>query len=183
MSRNVVIGCLLSSFLMISANVSANNHTVSLGHAQSKVQDFKNIRGMNVQYRYEWDPPVSVVGSFTYMKGNNNYSIRDSFSSYDEKVNIKYHSLLAGPEYRFNDYISLYALVGLAHTKLEGSEIELAQYSRQYQYHTTSIAYGAGIAINPIENISINIGYEGTHVKYNDNISINGLNMGIGYRF
>lgn len=41
MSRKVVIGCLLSSCVMISTNASANNHTVSLGYAQSKVQHFK----------------------------------------------------------------------------------------------------------------------------------------------
>lgn len=183
MSRKIVIGCLLSSFVMISTSASANNHTVSLGHAQSKVQDFKNIRGMNVQYRYEWDSPVSVMGSLTYMKGDENYSSRENSSGYDGKASIEYYSLLAGPAYRINDYVSLYALAGFAHTKSEDKTTYLTQYSEEYKANTTSVAYGVGIAINPVENVSINIGYEGTHVKYNDNVSINGVNVGIGYRF
>lgn len=186
MSRKVVIGCLLSSFIMISANASAsedNNHTVSLGYAQSKVQDFKNIRGVNAQYRYEWDSQVSFISSFTSMKGDDSYSLRENSSGYDSKINMKYYSLLAGPAYRIHDDISLYVLVGLAHTKIEEKTTYLTQYSEQYKGNATSIAYGAGIAINPIENISVNIGYEGTHTKYNENISINGLNLGVGYRF
>jgi putative virulence related protein PagC len=55
MLRKVVIGCLLSSCAVIGANASADNQTVSLGYTQSKVPDLKNIRGVNTQYRYEWD--------------------------------------------------------------------------------------------------------------------------------
>lgn len=45
----------------MSGSRLADNHTLSAGYAQSKVQDFKNIKGVNLQYRYEWDSPVSVV--------------------------------------------------------------------------------------------------------------------------
>lgn len=183
MSRKVVIGCLLYSFVMVSANASEDNHTVSFGYAQGKVKRFKNIRGINAQYRYEWNSPASIIGSFTYLKGNKNHSTQERFSSYAEKENIKYYSLLAGPAYRFNNYVSLYALVGLAHTKLEYSGTENAHYSGKNIYNTVSFAYGAGIVVNPIENVSVNIGYEGTYAKYNENILINGVNIGVGYRF
>lgn len=62
------------SSLLGSSCALADNHTLSLGYAQAKVQDFKNIRGLNMQYRYEWDSPVSIVGSATYMKGDEDYS-------------------------------------------------------------------------------------------------------------
>ncbi len=55
---------------LTSGAALADNHTVSVGYAQSNVEDFKNIRGVNVQYRYEWDSPVSLMGSFTYMSGD-----------------------------------------------------------------------------------------------------------------
>ena len=55
---------------LTSGMAFADNQSVSIGYAQSKVQDFKNIRGVNAQYRYEWDSPLSVVGSFTYMSGD-----------------------------------------------------------------------------------------------------------------
>ena len=186
MSQKIIIGCLLSSFITISTHSYAVNHTVSLGYSQGNIKDFKSIRGINAQYRYEWDKPVSIIGAFTYMKGEERYSFQDVFSEYNGKADLKYYSLLAGPAYRISEYISLYALVGLAHTKLEHhmyNSTDLARHSETYQGNMTSVAYGAGIAINPIENISINIGYEGTHIKYHDSVSINGFNIGMGYRF
>lgn len=183
MLRKAVIGCLLSSCAVISTNAVADNHTVSLGYAQSKIQDFKNIRGVNVQYRYEWDSPLSVIGSFTYMKGDDSYSLRENGSGYDGKTDVKYYSLLAGPAYRINDYVSFYALAGFAHTKAEDKTTYLTQYSEEYSSNKTSFAYGAGVAINPVENIAVNIGYEGTRVKYEENVSVNGFNISVGYRF
>lgn len=161
----------------------ADNHTVSLGYAQSKVQDFKNIRGVNAQYRYEWDSPVSVISSLTYMNGDDSNSLRENGGGYDGKADVKYYSLLAGPAYRFNDYVSFYALAGLAHTKIEDKTTYLTQYSEEYSGNKTSFAYGAGVAINPVENIAVNIGYEGTQVKYDENVSVNGFNLSVGYRF
>ncbi len=183
MLRKVVIGCLLSSCAVISANASTVNHTVSLGYAQSKVPDLKNIRGMNAQYRYEWDSPVSVMGSLTYMKGDDSYSLRENSSGYDGKATMKYYSLLAGPAYRINDYVSLYALAGFTHTKVVDQVTYLTQYSETYKGNRSTVAYGAGVILNPLNNISINIGYEGTRVKYNGIAPINGFNIGAGYRF
>ncbi len=186
MLRKVIIGCVLSSSVIINTNASADNHTVSLGYAQSKIPSLKDIRGVNAQYRYEWDSPVSVISSLTYMKGDEKHSHQDDYEQYSVKVDSKYYSLLAGPAYRINDYVSLYALVGVAHVNIEFKEnslIDFTQSSEEEKKSTTSVAYGAGIAINPTENMSVNIGYEGTTVKYDDNVSINGLNIGIGYRF
>lgn len=119
------------------------------------------------------------MSSFTYMSGNESNSLRVNSREYDAKRNMKYYSLLAGPAYRINDYVNLYVLAGFAHTKAEAEIISLAKY----QGNTTSLAYGAGVAINPVENISVNIDYEGTRTNHNGNISINGLNIGVGYRF
>ena len=48
----------------------------------------------------------------------------------------------------------------------------------------TAFAYGLGVAINPVENISVNIGYEGTRSKYYDQkMNFNGFNIGVGYKF
>ncbi|MWL74803.1 Ail/Lom family protein, partial [Escherichia coli] len=46
----------LSLAVLVAATLAsgaalADNQTVSVGYAQSKVEDFKNIRGVNVQYR------------------------------------------------------------------------------------------------------------------------------------
>ncbi|MBI6222077.1 outer membrane beta-barrel protein [Proteus mirabilis] len=96
---------------------------------------------------------------------------------------MKYYSLLVGPAYRINDYVSFYAVAGFAHTKAEDKTTYLTQYTEEMSQSKTSFAYGAGIQFNPLENMSVGLGYEGTRVKYNDNVSINGFNVTVGYRF
>lgn len=166
----------------------ADNQSVSIGYAQSDVQDFKNIRGVNLQYRYEFDSPFSVVGSFTYMSGSEDRHYYVDSDAVNTNIDVKYYSLLVGPAYRINDYVSLYALGGAALTKadadvkwLNAGSNDIMRASESYK--STSFAYGAGVIINPIENLTVNVGYEGTTADLDDNYSINGFNIGIGYRF
>lgn len=185
MLKKTIIGCVLSSCVMLSSGAVANvnNHSVSIGYSQGKVQDFKNIRGVNVQYRYEWDSPLGVIGSLTYMKGDESYSLGAGNNSYNGKIDMKYYSVLAGPSYRLNDYFSFYALAGLAHTSVEAEVMMPTFYTGTIKESKNSLAYGVGVSINPSDNLSVNLGYEGTSVKYIDNVSINGFNVGIGYHF
>lgn len=179
----------LSLVILASVGVSsvakADSQTISLGYAQSKVQDFKNIRGVNAKYRYEWNSPVSILGSFTYMSASGNLFDNDSTGStgYDDRVKLKYYSLLVGPAYRINEYVSFYALGGI-----NRSNVDLSQnyrhsdytYTEGSSYSKTAFAYGAGVQINPTENIAIDVGYEGSKIEKAKN---NGFNVGIGYRF
>ncbi|MEN4558097.1 Ail/Lom family outer membrane beta-barrel protein [Pantoea agglomerans] len=190
MTSKMTMLALLCGGLLVGSNALADNHTVSVGYAQSKVEDFKNIRGVNVQYRYEWESPLSVIGSFSYMKGDDSYSEQndyfDGLEKYNEKIEAKYYSLMAGPAYRINDYVSFYGLIGVARTKVEDKanyQSQYAQYSGSYSESKTSFAYGAGVVVNPISNLSVSVGYEGTRVKYNEDVAINGFNIGVGYRF
>ncbi|CAI2537944.1 Attachment invasion locus protein precursor [Serratia liquefaciens] len=48
----------------------------------------------------------------------------------------------------------------------------------------TSFMYGVGFQVNPMENLAVDIGYEGSKLDAGGkNRSINGFNIGIGYRF
>ena len=173
---------------LASGAALADNQTVSVGYAQSKIEDFKNIRGVNVQYRYEWDSPVSLMGSFSYMSGDEDehyYLFSDSIKNH---VEAKYYSLLVGPAYRINDYVSLYALGGVARVKADGHTTWVNSGDNYTQRDSiseksTSFAYGAGVQVNPTENLAIHLGYEGTNADLGDNYSINGWNLGVGYRF
>lgn len=186
--KKAILSTLLLSCALIG-NAQADNHSVSIGYAQSKVQDFKNIRGVNLQYRYEFDAPVSLLGSFSYMKGDK--SQKDHFYGHTikDQVDTEYYSVLIGPAYRVNDYVSLYALGGMAHVKADGKSSwiwpngVLATEASVFK-SSTSFAYGAGVIINPIKNVSINVGYEGTKADLaGGDYSINGFNIGVGYRF
>ncbi|HBA9262845.1 TPA: Ail/Lom family outer membrane beta-barrel protein [Escherichia coli] len=191
MKKLVVISVMILS--VMSGSTLADNHTLSAGYAQSKVQDFKNIKGVNLQYRYEWDSPVSVVGSFSYMKGDWSDSHRDEADDfYRQQTDIKYYSFLAGPAYRLNDYISFYGLVGISHTKAKGdyewrnsvgADESDGYLSESVSKKSTDFAYAAGVIINPRGNMSVNVGYEGTKADIYGKHSVNGFTVGVGYRF
>ncbi|MDX7986658.1 Ail/Lom family protein [Xenorhabdus sp. 12] len=171
----------------------ADNHTVSVGYAQSKVQGLKDIRGVNAQYRYEWDSPISVIGSFSYMKGDHAKSYHDEAGDfYKQHADVKYYSFLAGPAYRINDYVSLYGLMGISHTKADGgyewrnsvgADKPSGHERGSVSGKSTNFAYATGLIINPMENLSVNVGYEGSRASIHGKHSINGFNVGVGYRF
>lgn len=173
---------------LASGAALADNHTVSLGYAQSKVENFKNIRGVNAQYRYEWDSPLSVIGSFTYMSGDDDQKYYVDSDSVKNHIDVKYYSLMAGPVYRINEYVSLYALGGVAHTK---ADVDTKWVNAGDGYtqkdslseKSTSFAYGAGVQFNPTDELAVNVGYEGTNADIDGSHSINGWNVGVGYRF
>ncbi|MGF6269815.1 putative virulence related protein PagC [Lelliottia nimipressuralis] len=173
---------------LASGAALADNQTVSLGYAQSKVENFKNIRGVNAQYRYEWDSPLSVIGSFTYMSGDDDQKYYVDSDSVKNHIDVKYYSLMAGPAYRINEYVSLYALGGVAHTK---ADVDTKWVNAGDGYtqkdslseKSTSFAYGAGVQFNPTDELAVNVGYEGTNADIDGSHSINGWNVGVGYRF
>ena len=177
---NSKLAMMLGAVLMTSATF-ADNHTYSIGYAQTKVEDFKNLKGINIQHRYEWNEPLSLVSSISYLEGDGkNYE--DATIYYDTEV--KYFSFLMGPAYRFNDLISAYALVGAAKIKVDDKEYNGATLEETYVNSSLEFAYGAGLIFNPIQNLSINMGYEGTTLKDAEGSSrFTGFNVGVGYRF
>ncbi|MDE9442013.1 Ail/Lom family outer membrane beta-barrel protein [Xenorhabdus bovienii] len=192
--KKAFLATLAVSGVMYGSLAYADSHTVAVGYAQSKVQNFKDIRGVNLHYRYEWDSPVSIIGSFTYMKGDRDYKFgfKHNGKNYTgaDSIDVKYYSLMAGPAYRINDYVSVYGLLGFAHSKADATErtyhlrdtveVEASKVNRK----STNFAYGVGVEVNPIQNLSLYAGYEGSSIKYKDNREgINGFNLGVGYRF
>jgi len=185
--KTISLAVLVAASLASGAAL-ADNQTVSVGYAQSKVENFKNIRGVNAQYRYEWDSPLSVIGSFTYMSGSDDQKYYVDSDSVKNNIDVKYYSLMAGPAYRINEYVSLYALGGVAHTK---ADVDTKWVNAGDGYtqkdslseKSTSFAYGAGVQFNPTADLAINVGYEGTNADIDGSHSINGWNVGVGYRF
>lgn len=156
---------LLLAVTALSSTAFAES-TVSVGYAYSKIEDVK-LKGVNAQYRYEWDSPVSVVVSASHLKGDEKWNTGHA--------DVKYTSLLAGPAYRFNDMVSVYGVAGFAK-----STIDEREYNSRYEVSKTSFAYGAGVEVNPVSNLSVHLGYEGTKVG---EAKAKGFNIGVGYRF
>ncbi|WP_416777209.1 Ail/Lom family outer membrane beta-barrel protein [Xenorhabdus budapestensis] len=253
--------CLIYGSLA-NANSHSHSHTIGIGYAKSKIAKVTKLQGANVYYRYEWDSPISIVGTFTYMRGDDSlpsfldYNSRAVQSTSDghtqkylftkysgpvtEKPDAKYFSLMLGPAYRINDYVSIYGLLGISHTSfnakrwtdsyfinrpyiasvenhknsnfpgLLASDVDKVgkHVSIRVPQKTNNIAYGAGIEVNPVKNISLYFNYEGSITKYQKMTTdpfayeafangrngpydtksaktrlIHGFNIGIGYKF
>lgn len=184
--KNFILSTLIITTSVLVVNVvKADTNALSVGYAQSKVQDFKNIHGVNMKYRYEDGSPVSFITSLSYLYGDNQASgsIEPEGIHYHSKFEVKYGSLMVGPAYRLTDNFSLYALVGASTMK-----VMLIEHFTQDGESTTGkissrksgVAWGAGLQMNPLENIVIDVGYEGSNIS---STKINGFNVGVGYRF
>lgn len=170
-------------FLIIPA-VRAENHSLSLGYAQSRIEHFKNVRGVNLKYRYETESPVGLIASFSWQSGKNDQSGELSEeTSWHSNVKARYWSLLAGPGLRVNKFVSLYALAGVGTVKVNMkdhiSDIDYQEEFSDSQRHS-GFAWGTGVQFNPMDNVVIDLGYEGSKI---DDVKINGFNLGVGYRF
>lgn len=179
--KNIIQIAILACISGVSINAMAAGHTVSLGYAQTNVDDFKNLKGVNAQYRYENQSPWGAVVSSTYTSGKED----NSFKYSEGEGKLKYFSVLAGPSYRFNEYVSVYGLAGFAHIKYNYDEYQrTGAFNYSEKTNRTEFAYGVGVSVNPVQNIAVNVGYEGTSGKFNDEtINFNGFNVGVGYKF
>lgn len=178
----LIIGCLISS-----STALADNHTVSVGYAQSKIEHAYNIRGVNLQYRYENEFPVGILVSATYMTGDEDETIIEGNEHVYDNLDTKLFSIQTGPVYRINPLASIYGTVGISHIKHKET-FENEWVREETTDKKTNFAYGAGVIINPISNLSVNAGYEGTRLTVFDegdhkHSRINGFNIGVGYRF
>lgn len=186
--RKLSTGVFIVSCLISSSAAMAESQTVSIGYAQSKLHKFHNIRGVNIQYRYETNTPVGLLASATYLSGSKDRTdTLDADTSQNVDNDIKSYSIQAGPVFRVNSLASLYSTVGVSRTKIKQDytmTVGQESMSDGISNHTTAFAYGAGVIINPTSKLSVNAGYEGSRATfYGYHAKLNGFNVGVGYRF
>ncbi|MBQ4797088.1 outer membrane beta-barrel protein, partial [Pectobacterium versatile] len=70
----------------------------------------------NLKYRYEVDNQFGVVGSFTYLQ--------DSQTDSGVYNKAQYYGFSAGPSFRFNDWASIYGLVGVSAAKFTANNTD-----------------------------------------------------------
>ncbi|QAV24511.1 Ail/Lom family outer membrane beta-barrel protein [Proteus hauseri] len=178
MKCNLLISATVLAISTISFGAQAAlDNTFSVGYAQSSVKlDGKKIddelKGINFKYNYELNDCWGVIGSLTYTKITYNYY------GYWGKVGsteVNYYSLTAGPNYRFNDYLSAYGLIGFGHANQKDN-----YFSNKRDYDKTSMAYGLGLQVNPLPNIAIDASYEYSKL---DKAKFGTWVLGVGYRF
>ncbi|WP_392565423.1 Ail/Lom family outer membrane beta-barrel protein [Utexia brackfieldae] len=187
-SQLIVIGALAAAMPAF-----ANHQTLTAGFARSNMDDVNHISGVNLKYYWEQeDSPFGVVGSFTYMQGKENSTFKAANDILSGDAKAQYYALSVGPAYRLNDYISAYGLIGAGVTQGKGDYHWLNYTSSGYEdlgnlstkENRGSVVYGVGLQVNPIDNLAVDLSYEGTQVKINGkNYNINAFVVGVGYRF
>lgn len=181
-SSVIALGALFSA-----VSVHAQNQSVALGYAQSKIRGSGTLHGASLKYRYEdeQNAPWGIMGSLTWMKGDDSFSFQDNNGKQSRDYNVTYYSALVGPALRLNDWMSLYADMGVAHTDVDKTSQNYFTNTSTSQSHAyTSFAWGLGFIFNPWENITLNVGYEGTDADTYGDRSINStFDFGVGYRF
>jgi putative virulence related protein PagC len=183
----------LSLFILslMPAVSQAGTQTASLGWAHSEMSSLDSLNGVNLKYRYETASPLSVIGSFTWLKGDQKFVSYAGRDRIENKADVKSYSLMAGPAWRLNEYISFYGLLGVNNVKADvrsrwfNWQSTFADKGYLTENHKkTAIAYGVGIQLNSLENIAVDIGYEGsTFEMAGKDYHLNGFNLAVGYRF
>ncbi|PHM46022.1 attachment invasion locus protein [Xenorhabdus mauleonii] len=170
---------------IFSFNVNAsNNHTISLGYAQSSINSDAEIQlankkmdnkqhGLNLKYRYEFDKHFGIISSLTYTQ---NQHTDDNLGNIS-KFKWSNTSLMAGPAYRFNDFVSAYGLLGAVHRKVS---FDVSDKTTNGSMKKTSLSYGIGLQFNPAPNWAADVSY--SHAKSGE-FKLGTWAFGVGYRF
>ncbi|ABX88011.1 Ail/Lom family outer membrane beta-barrel protein [Yersinia pestis] len=166
----------LSLGISVANAASDASNTVSFGYAQSTLKiDGEKIgkdnKGFNLKYRHELDSVLGIVASFTHTKQN--YGMPGDS---DGKRKVEYYSLMVGPSWRFNEFVSAYALIGATQGKSTHTKPRMVSNT----VSKTSMGYGAGLQFNPVKHVAIDTAYE--YAKIED-VKIGTWIVGGGYRF
>lgn len=189
MSKKMFMAIALSSLMMTGVvHAAAGDHTVTLGYAQTDLGDFKftngwdyyntdkNLKGINVKYRYEFTDTWGIIASGTYSAIK--YELQGG-SSNGANLTLNYGSVLAGPSVRFTDWLSAYAIIGMA-----GYEYEY-EHGGKTSDDARDFAYGIGLQAN-ISGFTVDASYERSKFGYedsSDNIKTGTWVLGVGYKF
>ncbi|UHD64420.1 Ail/Lom family outer membrane beta-barrel protein [Klebsiella michiganensis] len=161
-----------------SLALAMENHTLSLGYAQTHLRALKksaskDLRGLNLKYRYEFNSDWGVLTSLAATRHEVQHYRWDAGKLHKNGDNTtSYSSLMVGPTYRINDYVSLYGNVGMAGMKVKNRDNQSSSED--------AFAYGAGLIFNPFTNLSLDVSWETAKLLY---VDTNTFGVSVGYRF
>lgn len=185
-------GAALAVTFLVSS-VQAETHTISAGYVYQEVKHFDPFAGINLKYRYELNARYGLIGSFSFVSGNDAYdALSSSGMTVRNNLRVKTTSLLAGPTYRINRHVSFYGLLGVNNAQVSYTPMRDESLKRPYagddnlymMKHTVNFAWGGGLQINPVDYLVVDLGYEGTRGKIQGKkYTMSGFNIGVGYAF
>jgi putative virulence related protein PagC len=177
------------SAAMNKPDINGNRTSVYLGYQHGELKDFGALDGANLKLHYETEYPLGIMASVSAMKnswGKGLFKRGKDKTAADKEAphrSAEYYSAMAGPTFRLNDSVSLYALTGLAHTKVKLPSKGEVQTGDSVNA-SNKFAYGFGMIANVTDNLSLTVGYEGSKAMFDEKAhSINGILVSAGYRF
>ena len=183
---------MLMTGILISMPATAGRHSFTLGYTGAQVADLNNLKGVNLKYRYEWNSPLSVIASASYLKSTTYYEHNSLNQSYARETRIWEYSLLAGPAWRFNEFFSIYAQAGATFNKttVNWANVFIAPVNRgmNYMFHKTSRStvpmISLGTQINPLSPIVLDLSYDVARPKISgETKTFSSVNLGAGIAF
>ncbi|WP_130651583.1 Ail/Lom family outer membrane beta-barrel protein, partial [Candidatus Williamhamiltonella defendens] len=174
-----------------SANAELEN-SLSVGYAWSslgviskeneyiKTNKDAGPKGINLKYRYEIDNQLGIITSFTYLRKKEDLLVKMEPSDFNYSLNFNYYSLLIGPTYRFNEWVSGYAALGVVHSKVK-EEGKFKNIAEKYDNKKNGFAGMIGVQVNPMTNIVIDGSFEYAKSVYGKKAKV--WSIGLGYRF
>ncbi|AML56900.1 Outer membrane protein X precursor [Serratia rubidaea] len=182
MKKSALLGAIVVALSTLMP-AQAERHTVIFDYARAQLDNFSDLDGINIKYRYEWGSALSLMNSFSALGGDNH-------SANGGKTELNYYAYSVGPAYYLNRYMVIYGLVGLSHSNVKNSAAWATEQNSgrargsRGASSASAFAYGAGLLFTPRENIVLDVGYEGSQIDIGGlNRDVNLFTVGVGYRF
>lgn len=158
----------------------------------------KDLAGGVIKYRYEIDDSLGLIITANYLLGEYGNSARRNKPSanpgqndsyyFKNRVKADHFTLMAGPTYRFNALLSVYATLGMAY-----NHIGISSHSKQFvngissyiadsshDENKFSLASSVGFQVNIWKDLVVDAAYD---VSGGGDWKTNGFSVGLGYRF
>ncbi len=185
------LSVLLTATAMCSAAMADEPHetpTMSMGYQRGHISDFGDIQGGNFKFQYDTSSPWGFMGSLSAMKKewrdadtlckrmdkkcHDNYNAKHRLDR-----NAEYYSALIGPTYRISDKLSVFALGGISHTKVDNPLIFKTVNNNQF-------AYSTGLTFVVTRNLALTAGFEGSKAAFaSKRHNMMSVFANIGYHF
>lgn len=205
--RNVCIAVAVFAALAVTvtpARAEGGHGTFTVGYFQVKPGTLpslsggdtgvSHLKGINVKYRYELTDSVGVMASLGFAASKKSSTVMTGEDTFHyESLRGRYVSVMAGPVLQISKQVSEYAMAGVAHSRWSGSTMDYrkTEITPGYMKETTtardesamrhtSVAWSAGIQINPAASVVVDIAYEGSG---SGDWRTDGFIVGVGYKF
>ncbi|GCW32903.1 outer membrane precursor protein Lom [Escherichia coli] len=183
-------------------NVNHFNSSAEYENAIARGHDgtAKSPLGMSIRYRYEITDELGVIASFTWARSMTNAQafidvkpsdpsreVKNPAASARTDIRANYWSLLSGPSWRFNEYLSVYAMAGMGVAKVT-TDLKIndnlnhgaGSFSESNSTKKTSIAWSVGAQFNFNESVAMDVAYESSG---SGDWRTSGVVVGIGLKF